>query len=300
MSKDEPIPTHCGFVAIVGKPNVGKSTLLNVMLGVKVSAITSRPQTTRRGVRGIYTEGNRQVVFVDTPGWHQPKDRLGEYMIEQIDGALEDIDLVLWVVDLRHPPTPEDEDLASRLQKVQAPVWMVGNKVDAAKYPEQAMQAYSALLPNAQRHIMLSALKDPKAVYRLREEILLAMPESPFYYPGDIRSDQSRQDWAAEIVREQAMSLLREEIPYTIAVRVTDWEERENGVQYIRAELIVARENHKSIVIGKGGRMLKQIGQEARKQLELFLGSKVYLELVVKVMPDWRRNPRALQELGYE
>jgi len=179
-------------------------------------------------------------------------------------------------------------------------VWMVGNKVDAAKYPEQAMQAYSALLPNAQRNIVLSALKDPKAVYRLREEILLAMPESPFYYPGDIRSDQSRQDWAAEIVREQAMSLLREEIPYTIAVRVTDWEERENGVQYIRAELIVERENHKSIVIGKGGRMLKQIGQEARKQLELFLGSKVYLELVVKVMPDWRRNPRALQELGYE
>jgi GTP-binding protein Era len=221
-------------------------------------------------------------------------------MIEQIDGALEDIDLVLWVVDLRHPPTPEDEDLASRLQKVQAPVWIVGNKVDAAKYPEQAMQAYRALLPHAQRHLVLSALKDPKAVYRLREEILLAMPESPFYYPVDIRSDQSRQDWAAEIVREQAMSLLREEIPYTIAARVTDWEQRENGVQYIRAELIVERENHKSIVIGKGGRMLKQIGQEARRQLELFLGSKAYLELVVKVMPDWRRNPRALQELGYE
>ncbi|GIV15635.1 MAG: GTPase Era [Armatimonadota bacterium] len=296
----EQIPTHCGFVAIVGKPNVGKSTLLNVMLGVKVAPITSRPQTTRRGVRGIYTEGNRQVVFVDTPGWHQPKDRLGQFMIEQIDTALEDINLVLWVVDLRHPPTPEDEDLANRLQGVDAPIWIVGNKLDAAKYPEQAMQAYAALLPNAQRHISLSALKDPKAVYRLREEILLAMPESPFFYPVDIRSDQSRQDWAAEIVREQAMSHLREEMPYSIAVRVTDWEERENGVQYIRAEIIVERENHKSIVIGKGGSMLKQIGQEARKQLELFLGSKVYLELVVKVIPDWRRDPRALRELGYE
>jgi GTP-binding protein Era len=294
------IPTHCGFVAIVGKPNVGKSTLLNVMLGVKVAPITSRPQTTRRGVRGIYTEGNRQVVFVDTPGWHQPRDRLGQFMREQIDTALEDINLVLWVVDLRHPPTPEDEDLANRLQGVDAPLWIVGNKLDAAKYPEQAMQAYAALLPNAQRHITLSALKDPKAVYRLREEILLAMPESPFFYPVDIRSDQSRQDWAAEIVREQAMSHLREEIPYSIAVRVTDWEERENGVQYIRAEIIVERENHKSIVIGKGGSMLKQIGQEARKQLELFLGSKVYLELVVKVIPDWRRDPRALRELGYE
>lgn len=294
------IPTHCGFVAIVGKPNVGKSTLLNVMLGVKVAPITSRPQTTRRGVRGIYTEGNRQVVFVDTPGWHQPRDRLGQFMREQIDTALEDINLVLWVVDLRHPPTPEDEDLANRLQGVDAPLWIVGNKLDAAKYPEQAMQAYAALLPNAQRHITLSALKDPKAVYRLREEILLAMPESPFFYPVDIRSDQSRQDWAAEIVREQAMSHLREEIPYSIAVRVTDWEERENGVQYIRAEIIVERENHKSIVIGKGGNMLKQIGQEARKQLELFLGSKVYLELVVKVIPDWRRDPRALRDLGYE
>ncbi|MGC8784513.1 MAG: GTPase Era [Armatimonadota bacterium] len=296
----EQIPTHCGFVAIVGKPNVGKSTLLNVMLGVKVAPITSRPQTTRRGVRGIYTEGNRQVVFVDTPGWHQPKDRLGQFMIEQIDTALEEINLVLWVVDLRHPPTSEDEDLANRLQGVDAPVWIVGNKLDAAKYPEQAMQAYAALLPTAQRHITLSALKDPKAVYRLREEILLAMPESPFFYPVDIRSDQSRQDWAAEIVREQAMSHLREEIPYSIAVRVTDWEERENGVQYIRAEIIVERENHKSIVIGKGGSMLKQIGREARKQLELFLGSKVYLELVVKVIPDWRRDPRALRELGYE
>lgn len=298
--KDEPIPTHCGFVAIVGKPNVGKSTLLNVMLGVKVAPITSRPQTTRRGVRGIYTEGNRQVVFVDTPGWHQPKDRLGQFMREQIDTALESIDLILWVVDLRHPPTPEDEDLANRLQGVDVPVWIVGNKLDAAKYPEQAMQAYAALLPNAQRHVCLSALKDLKAVYRLREEILLAMPESPFFYPANIRSDQSRQDWAAEIVREQAMSLLREEIPYSIAVRVTDWEERENGVQYIRAELIVEREGHKAIVIGKGGRVLKQVGQRAREQLELFLGSKVYLELVVKVMPDWRRDPRALRELGYE
>jgi GTP-binding protein Era len=298
--KDEPIPTHCGFVTIVGKPNVGKSTLLNVMLGVKVAPITSRPQTTRRGVRGIYTEGNRQVVFVDTPGWHQPKDRLGQFMREQIDTALESIDLILWVVDLRHPPAPEDEDLANRLQGVDVPVWIVGNKLDAAKYPEQAMQAYAALLPNAQRHVRLSALKDLKAVYRLREEILLAMPESPFFYPANIRSDQSRQDWAAEIVREQAMSLLREEIPYSIAVRVTDWEERENGVQYIRAELIVEREGHKAIVIGKGGRVLKQVGQRAREQLELFLGSKVYLELVVKVMPDWRRDPRALRELGYE
>ncbi len=296
----EQLPTHCGFVAIVGKPNVGKSTLLNVMLGAKVAPITSRPQTTRRGVRGIYTKGNRQVVFVDTPGWHQPKDRLGQFMIEQIDTALEEINLVLWVVDLRHPPTPEDEDLANRLQGVDAPVWIVGNKLDAAKYPEQAMQAYAALLPNAQRHIRLSALKDLKAVYRLREEILLAMPESPFFYPVDIRSDQPRQHWAAEIVREQAMSLLREEIPYSIAVRVTDWEERENGVQYIRAEIIVERDGHKAIVIGKGGGMLKRIGQEARKQLELFLGSKVYLELVVKVMPDWRRDPRALRELGYE
>ncbi|MCS6830082.1 MAG: GTPase Era [Armatimonadota bacterium] len=299
MSREQ-IPAHCGFVAIVGKPNVGKSTLLNVMLGVKVAPITSRPQTTRRGVRGIYTEGNRQVVFVDTPGWHQPKDRLGQFMIEQIDTALEDINLVLWVVDLRHPPTPEDEDLANRLQGVDAPIWIVGNKLDAAKHPEQAMQAYAALLPKAQRHITLSALKDPKAVYRLREEILLAMPESPFFYPADIRSDQSRQDWAAEIVREQVMSRLREEIPYSIAARVTDWQERSNGVQYIRAEIIVEREGHKAIVIGKGGQMLKQIGREAREQLELFLGSKVYLELVVKVMPDWRRDPRALRELGYE
>jgi len=293
--------TYSGFVAIVGKPNVGKSTLLNNLLGVKVAPISPRPQTTRKSVRGVLTEGNRQAVFVDTPGLHKPEDALGDYINEQVKEALSDVNLILWLVDLRHPPTEEDRMVARALEPLlgKVPVYLLGNKRDAAKYPESAMAAYAELLPGVEETRMISAL-DERDVGELKAEILALLPEGPFYFPPDFaRSDQPFEEWIAEIVREEAMKRLFEEVPYSVAVRVEEVAERENGVLYVRATLFVEREAHKPIVIGKGGRKLKEIGRAARKQLEVFLNRRVYLDLAVKVYKNWRKDPEALRELGY-
>ncbi len=293
--------TYSGFVAIVGKPNVGKSTLLNNLLGVKVAPISPRPQTTRKSVRGVLTEGNRQAVFVDTPGLHKPEDALGDYINEQVKEALSDVNLILWLVDLRHPPTEEDRMVARALRPLlgKVPIYLLGNKRDAAKYPESAMAAYAELLPGVEATRAISAL-DERDVGELRAEILALLPEGPFYFPPDFaRSDQPFEEWIAEIIREEAMKRLFEEVPYSVAVRVEEVAERENGVLYVRATLFVEREAHKPIVIGKGGRKLKEIGRAARKQLEVFLNRKVYLDLAVKVYKNWRKDPEALRELGY-
>lgn len=299
-------PTYSGFVAVVGKPNVGKSTLVNTMLGVKIAPISAKPQTTRKRVRGIYTEGNRQIVFVDTPGWHQASDALSEYMIRQIVDALAEVNLVLWLVDLRHPPTHEDELVARALRPLKGRVSMilVGNKADAARYPEAAMQAYTELLPGLEtRTISAQNERDAKA---LRDEILSLLPEGPFFFPPDFaKGDQTPEEWAAEIVREEAMKRLKEEIPYSIATKTKAFELRQapagggGGMFYIQVDIYVERENHKPILIGAGGRKVKEIGAAARKQLEVFLARKVYLDLEVKVYPNWRKDPEALRELGY-
>ncbi len=297
--------TRSGFVAILGKPNVGKSTLLNTLLGVKVAPITSKPQTTRRGVRGIYTYDERQLVFVDTPGFHRAKDALGDFMNREVRAAVADVDLILWVVDLRRPPGDEDKDVA-RLMRGLDPdtrIYLVGNKLDAAKYPDEALSLYGDLLPTLSRSYSLSAQSDPEAVYRLREELLSELEPGPFFFPGNIRSDQSRENWAGEIVRESAMMHLRQELPYTVAVQVMEWRDPEEGSDdavYILAEVWVERSNHRMITLGKGGSMIREIGRTARKQLEIFLDKKVYLELEVAVHKAWREDPESLRELGYE
>ncbi|WP_243091199.1 GTPase Era [Thermus neutrinimicus] len=292
--------TYSGFVAIVGKPNVGKSTLLNNLLGVKVAPISPKPQTTRKRLRGILTEGNRQIVFVDTPGLHKPMDALGEFMDQEVYDALSDVNAVVWVVDLRHPPTPEDELVAKALKPLvgKVPILLVGNKLDAARYPEDALKAYHALLPEAEAR-MLSAL-DERQVAELKAELLALLPEGPFFYPeGFAKSDQDFGEWAAEIIREEAMKRLWHEVPYALAVKTEEVAERENGILYIKAIVYVERPSQKAIVIGEGGRKIKEIGQAARKQLEVFLNRQVYLDLEVKVYPDWRKDPEALRELGY-
>ncbi len=292
--------TYSGFVALVGKPNVGKSTLVNSMLGVKIAPISPKPQTTRKRVRGIHTEGNRQIVFVDTPGWHEAADAMSEYMIRQITEALAEVNLVLWLVDLRHPPTHEDELVARALRplKGQVPIFLVGNKADAAKYPEAALQAYAELLPGLETR-MISAQNERDAK-TLRDEVLSLLPEGPFFFPEDYaKGDQTPEEWAAEIVREEAMRRLKEEIPYSIATKTEAFELRDNGMFYIQVNIYVEREGHKPILIGAKGRMLKEIGAAARKQLEVFLARKVYLDLQVKVYPNWRKDPEALRELGY-
>lgn len=293
--------TYSGFVAIVGKPNVGKSTLLNTLLGVKAAPISPKPQTTRKRLRGVFTEGDRQIVFVDTPGWHEAQDAMSEYMIRQITEALADVNIVLWVVDLRHPPTREDELVARALKplKDRVPILLVGNKSDAAKRPGAALEAYSELLPGLEAR-SLSA-QDSRDAADLREEVLGMLPEGPFFFPPDYaRADQSPEEWAAEIVREEAMKRLKEEVPYAIATKTEEFELRDNGMFYILVFIYVEREGHRPILIGSGGRMLKEIGQAARKQLEVFLAKKVYLELQVKVYPNWRKDQEALRELGYE
>ena len=297
--------TRSGFVAILGKPNVGKSTLLNTLLGVKVAPITSKPQTTRRGVRGIYTDGERQLVFVDTPGFHRAKDALGDFMNREVRTAVADVDLILWVADLRRPPGDEDKDVARLLRGLDphTRIYLVGNKLDAAKYPDEALSLYQDLVPTLSRSYSLSAQADPEAVYRLRDELMSELKPGPFFFPGNIRSDQSREDWAGEIVRESAMVHLRQELPYTVAVQVVEWRDPEEGSDdavYILAEVWVERSNHRMIVLGKGGSMIREIGRTARKQLEIFLDKKVYLELEVAVHKVWREDPDSLRELGYE
>jgi GTPase len=302
--EDATPPTRSGFVAIIGKPNVGKSTLLNTMLGVKVAPITPKPQTTRRGVRGIFTQEQRQLVFVDTPGFHRGgKSALDHAMHREVRDAVIDVDAVLWVVDLRRPPGAEDKDVARLLGNMppEIPVIIVGNKVDAAKYPDEALQLYKDLAPQAERAIAISALNDPKAVYALRDDLMERLVEAPFFFPSDIRSDQTREQWASELIREAAMIHLREELPYAVAVQVVDWQDAEGDRPHvITAEIWVEKMNHRRIVIGKGGAMIKEIGKMARKQLEVFLQHRIFLELEVVVRRDWREDREALRELGYE
>lgn len=297
---------YSGFVAIVGKPNVGKSTLLNTMLGVKVAPITNKPQTTRRGVRGIYTVDDRQLIFVDTPGYHRGgSSLLDEAMHREVTDSMIDVDAVLWVVDLRRPPNDEDRDVARLLENInpETIVYIIGNKVDTAKYPEEALQLYKDLAPQAERAIMMSAMRKPADVYALREELLERLSPGPFFYPSDIRSDQSPEQWAAEIIREAAMTHLRQEIPYSVAVQVLSWEDPDPAdtkpVLHIEAEIWVERRNHRSMVIGKGGAMIREIGKMARKQLEIFLQQHIFLDLHVVVRGAWRDDQEALRELGY-
>ncbi|WP_291424739.1 GTPase Era [Deinococcus sp.] len=303
MTAPDQAQTYSGFVAIVGKPNVGKSTLLNSFLGTKVAPTSHRPQTTRRGVRGISTSGDRQIVFIDTPGIHKPKDALGKYMNNEVHNALADVDAVVWVVDLRHPPTDEDKLVAHQIRDLPKPLFLVGNKTDAAKYPDEAMRLYAALLEGRAQEFsqtMLSAQNNVNAVATLREQLLEVLPENPFFFPLGSASDQSREMWAAEIIREEAMKKLRDELPYAVATRVNSWTEREDGLQRIEGEIVVEKNAHKGMVIGAGGKQLREIGQAARKQLEVFLNHKVYLGLEVIVIPGWREDEEALRELGYE
>ena len=305
--------SHAGFVAIVGKPNVGKSTLLNTMLGVKVAPISSKPQTTRRGVRGIYTdhEENRQLIFVDTPGLHRSRDGLGSYMNREIRHAVIDVDTILWVVDLRRPPVAEDKDVArlindtiedhSREDNKEIPVYLVGNKLDAAKYPEEAIDYYRDLCKHITQVRLVSAKHNPNAVYALRDELLDTLPENPYFFPDNIRSDQSREHWAAEIIRESCMVHLRQELPYSIAVNVVEWREStKKKPLYMLAEIWVEQTSHRMMIIGKGGKMIREIGKTARKQLEVFLSEQVYLDLEIILRADWRDDVTALRELGYE
>ncbi len=299
---DIPEGHRSGFVAVIGRPNVGKSTLMNAFLGQKVAIVTPRPQTTRTAQLGIITEPNYQIIFVDTPGLMQPRHKLDEFMLETATEQYLDADVILWLVDGSTPPDGEELEIAANLRPLaeKAHLILAINKSDLLD-PEEVIprtKAYRALLPESTDWLLFSAAQG-LGVSALLEMILNALPEGPRYYPAEQVTDTFMRDLAAELVREQLLIQLREEVPHGIAVQVEEFKERENGVIYISATIYVERETHKQIVIGKKGSQLRMIGQAARPEIEAMTGSPVYLDLWVKVAPKWRRDENALKRFGY-
>ena len=275
-----------GFVTLVGRPNVGKSTLLNRILGTKVSIVSDKPQTTRNQVRGVLNRRDVQLVFVDTPGIHKPRTLLGERLNDTATSAVGDVDVVAFVIDATAPLGRGDKFVASRIPKDSI---CVVNKVDAAAREEVLRQLSAAAELELADYFPVSA-RTGEGVDALVDALVARIPEGPQYYPDDMVTDVPEAFWVAELVREQLLAITREELPHSIACRVTEWE-----WPRIRCEILVERESQKGIVIGRKGEVLKQVGIAVRQQLP----PGAYLELFVKVDKDWQRRPKALERLGY-
>lgn len=289
-----------GFVAIVGRPNVGKSTLLNRLLGQKIAIVSPKPQTTRNRITGIRTRPDAQVVYVDTPGVHQPRGKLGEFMVATIAQALEEVDGAVLVAEATERPTALDEPALAALGAVTAPVLLVLNKIDLLPDKRRLLpliEAYTSRFPF--RDVIPLSARAGEGVDRLERAILALLPPGPAYYPPDQLTDQPETFFVAETIREKIFLLTRQEIPYATAVQVKELVERSGGRLYIRAVIFVEQPSQKAIVIGDGGAMLKRVGQAARRELEAFFGVPVYLDLWVQVRRHWRRNEAALREFGY-
>ncbi len=291
-----------GFVAVIGRPNAGKSTLMNAFLEDKIAIVTPRPQTTRSRQLGILTTELSQIVFVDTPGIMKPRHKLDEYMVMVATESLQSADVVLWLVDAADAVGGGDRAIAKTLAALDEhiPIILAMNKSDLLK-PARVMsqtEAYSRLLPRAEW--LLFSATEGNGRNELLHLIIQALPQGPRFYPADQITDIYMRDMAAEFIREQIFLQMRDEIPYSVAVQVIDFKERENGTTYISANIYVERSNHKRILIGNKGSQLKNLGAAARKELEALVGGKVYLELWVKVEPKWRQNEKALRRLGYK
>ena len=287
-----------GYVSIIGRPNVGKSTLLNSILGEKVAIVTTKPQTTRNRIIGIKTLPNAQIIFIDTPGIHKPRHKLGEAMVKTALEALNEVDIILFMVE---PHSPEKEDLSviEMLKKVRSPVFLLINKIDTIKKTDLLpLIDHFKNLYSFQEIIPLSALKQD-GMSMLMKRIYDSMPSGPKYYSDEFITDQLERFMVSEIIRESVMEMTEEEVPYSVAVEITEWKEREDGLIVISGNIYVEREGQKGIIIGKRGAMLKSIGSAARIDIERLLNTKVFLELWVKVKKDWRNNKTTLRELGY-
>ncbi|MEW9701615.1 GTPase Era [Paenibacillus sp. SI8] len=288
-----------GFVAIIGRPNVGKSTLMNQIIGQKIAIMSDKPQTTRNKIHGVYTSDNGQIVFLDTPGIHKPTSKLGDYMSKVAHGTLGEVDAILFLVDVAEGIGGGDRYIIEQLKHVETPVILVLNKIDRVQ-PEELLPIIVSYkdLYNFAEIIPISALKGNN-VTTLLEQIVRYLPEGPQYYPADQITDHPEQFVCAELVREKILHLTREEIPHSIAVQIEDMRVEESGLVRISAVIYVERDSQKGIIIGKQGSLLKEIGKQARKDIETLLGSKTFLELWVKVKKDWRNQDRVLRDLGF-
>jgi GTP-binding protein Era len=290
--------TTSGFVSVVGRPNVGKSTLVNALVGQKVAITSPRPQTTRNTIRGVATSGDIQLVLVDTPGLHKPRNVLGERLNMLVYGSIAEADAVLFVLDAGQPIGPGDRLIAERLAESGSPVVVAVNKTDQASNDEVLSQLATAGEWDFAAYVPISALKG-EGVDVLRSEVEPLMPEGPFFFPPDMHSDQPDRLLAAELIREKYLGRLREELPHSLAVVVDDIEERDNGALFIPASIYVERNSQKGMAIGKGGALIKTVGAEARKELERLFGVPVFLDLRVKVEKDWQRKDESLDRMGF-
>ncbi len=291
-----------GFVSIVGRPNVGKSTLLNKLAGEKIAIISNKPQTTRNAIKTVVTDESSQMIFIDTPGIHKPKNKLGEYMVEVAQGTLNEVDVVLFLVEASDSsPGAGDIYIMDRLKGVKTPVFLIVNKIDLVKKEQlfKVMENYSKEM-EFKAIIPVSALNN-EGVEILLDEIRKTIPAGPQYFPEDMLTDQPEKVIIAEIIREKILRLLKDEVPHGIGVEVISFKERKGrDIIDIQANIYCERETHKGIIIGREGKMLKKIGTLSREDGEKLLGSKIFMELWVKVKPDWRNSSSMLKALGYE
>ena len=284
-----------GFVTLIGRPNVGKSTLMNMLIGEKISIISSKPQTTRNKIQTILTTDNAQVVFIDTPGLHTAKSKLGEYMVKSAETTMNDVDLVLYLIEPFEKIKDSDKAILDRLKNVTTPVFLVINKEELFKVISSYKEVY-----DFKEIIPISALKQQNKEDLLKH-IEKYLPEGPKYFPEDMITDQPEKQIVSEIIREKALYLLQEEIPHGIAVEVTSMKKRkEKDIYDIDATIYCERDSHKGIIIGKQGSMLKKIGTNARKDIQRFLGTSINLQLWIKVKKGWRDNDFLLKNFGYD
>ncbi len=290
-----------GFVSLIGRPNVGKSTLMNSLIGEKISIISCKPQTTRNKIQTILTTDSFQVVFIDTPGIHKPKSKLGNYMIKSAENSLNDIDLVLYLIEPYEKIKESDRAILDRLKNVKTPVFLIINKIDTVEKQQllAVMEAYSKEY-DFKEIIPISALKEQNKEL-LMENIEKYLPEGPQYFPADMITDQPERQLVAEIIREKALYLLQEEIPHGIAVEITSMKKRKDkDIVDIEATIYCEKDSHKGIIIGKQGSMLKKIGSNARHDIQRFLGSGINLQIWIKVKKDWRNSDFLLKNFGYD
>lgn len=290
-----------GFVALIGRPNVGKSTLMNQAIGQKIAIMSDKPQTTRNQIRGIYTDEQGQIIFLDTPGIHKPKSKLGEILVRTAQNVFTEVDLILFLVDAEEGMGGGDQYIMEQLKNISTPVFLVVNKIDRV-HPDQLLPFIDQYrkLHEFQEVVPISALQGNNTS-RLMEIILQYLPAGPLYYPEDQVTDHPEQFIMGEIIREKVLELTREEIPHSVAVVVEEVKLRENQeTLYLRAAIVAERKSQKGILIGKQGSMLRQVGKLAREEMERLFGYRIFLDLWVKVRKDWRNEEGYLKEYGYQ